>query len=66
MYDVIYIDEAGAETPLAEHLIDKQAATELARRSAAERGAGRMVLSGPKKPTNCVCVIRTPDWPHAA
>ena len=34
-------------------------------RAAAERGAGRMVLPGSAKPSNCVCVIPV-DIPEAA
>ena len=56
-YDVIYIDSQGIETSLAEHLDDRQAAARLACAAAVERHAGRMVLPGSTKPTNCVCVI---------
>jgi hypothetical protein len=66
MYDVIYIDAQGAETPLAEHLDDRGDATELAREAAAERNAGRMVLPGSAKLPNCVCVIPTPGLGEAA
>ena len=69
MYDVIYIDEQGTETCLAAHLADRCDATVIAREAAAERKAGRMVLSGSSKPTHCVCVVRCPDdggIPHAA
>ncbi len=61
MYDVIYIDEQGTETCLAAHLADRCDATVIAREAAAERKAGRMVLSGSSKPTHCVCVVRCPD-----
>ena len=44
MYDVIYIDAQGSETPVAQHMDDKAEATDVARAAAAERGAGRMVL----------------------
>jgi len=57
MYDVIFIDAHGGETPVAEHLEDRGDAAELAKRAAAERGVGRMVLPGSAKLPNCVCVI---------
>ena len=57
MYDVIYIDAQGSETSLAQHVDDKQKATDVARQAAAERGAGRMVLPGSTKLPNCVCVV---------
>jgi hypothetical protein len=57
MYDVIYIDDDGAETAVARQLADRAAAAALAKREAAERGAGRMVLAGSTHPTNCVCVV---------
>jgi hypothetical protein len=57
MYDVIYIDAHGSETSLAQHVDDKQEATDVARRAAAERGVGRMVLPGSTKLPNCVCVV---------
>ena len=60
MYDVIYIDANGAESPVARQLADRTAAAEVARQAAAERGAGRMVLAGSTHPTNCVCVVHTP------
>jgi hypothetical protein len=65
MYDVIFIDDHGDETPVAEHLADRAAAAALAKQEAAERGAGRMVLPGSSKPHNCVCVIPAP-FPEAA
>ena len=61
MYDVIYIDEQGAETCLAAHLHDRCDATVIAREAAAERRAGRMVLPGSSRPTHCVCVVPRPD-----
>jgi hypothetical protein len=64
MYDVVYIDAQGAETPVAQHLDDRKDAAEVARQAAAERGAGRMVLPGSSKLPNCVCVI--PVRPKAA
>jgi hypothetical protein len=65
MYDVIFIDAQGDETPVAEHLSDRGDAAELAKRAAAERGVGRMVLPGSAKLPNCVCVIPAPV-PEAA
>jgi hypothetical protein len=65
MYDVIYIDDDGAETALAQQLADRSEAAALAKREAAARGAGRMMLAGSTHPTNCVCVIHA-DLPHAA
>ena len=65
MYDVIYIDAHGGETPVAEHLLDRGDAAELAKRAAAERGVGRMVLPGSSKLPNCVCVVPVPV-PEAA
>ena len=57
MYDVIYIDASGSETPVAQHVDDRKEATDVARQAAAERGAGRMVLPGSAKLPNCVCVV---------
>ena len=57
MYDVIYIDDDGAETAIAHDVADRAEAAALAKREAAERGAGRMVLAGSTHPTNCVCVV---------
>jgi hypothetical protein len=57
MYDVIYIDSHGDETPLAEHVADRKDAAAVAKQAAAERGAGRMVLPGSVKLPNCVCVV---------
>ena len=65
MYDVIFIDAHGDETPVAEHLSDRAAAAALAKQEAAERGVGRMMLPGPSKLPNCVCVIPVP-LPEAA
>jgi len=64
VYDVVYIDAHGAETPVARQLGDRKAAAELARQAAAERGVGRMVLPGSSKLPNCVCVV--PVAPRAA
>ena len=57
MYDVIYIDAHGGETPVAQHMDDRKDAADVARQAAAERKAGRMVLPGSHKLPNCVCVI---------
>ena len=57
MYDVIYIDAQGGETPLAQRLDDRTNAAQIAREAAAERGVGRMVLPGSSKLPNCVCVV---------
>jgi hypothetical protein len=65
MYDVIYIDSHGDETPVAQQLGDRADAADLARRTAAERGAGRMVLPGSAKPSNCVCVVPVDARPAA-
>jgi hypothetical protein len=67
MYDVIYIDSDGDETPLAQHLANRSDATEVAKHEAAERGVGRMVLPGSSKLPNCVCVVPVvPVVPEAA
>jgi hypothetical protein len=66
VYNVIFIDAKGTETQLASRLTDRDAAAQLARRSAAERGAGRMVLPGSAKLPNCVCVVPVEDLPSAA
>ena len=58
MYDVIFIDSHGDETSVAQHLDDRGDAAEVAKREAAERGVGRMMLPGsPHKLPNCVCVV---------
>jgi hypothetical protein len=64
MYDVIYIDSHGDETPVAQHMADRKDAAEVAKSEAASRGAGRMVLPGSHKLPNCVCVV--PVMPEAA
>lgn len=61
MYDVVFIDGTGEETLVAEQLGDRNAAGQIARRQAAERGVGRMVLPGSVKQRNCVCVIPVRD-----
>jgi hypothetical protein len=60
MYDVVYIDAHGEETKVAQQLGNRADAAEVARRAAAERGAGRMVLPGSTPLPNCVCVIPVP------
>jgi hypothetical protein len=66
MYDVIFIDAQGLETPVAQQFDDRKDAAQVARAAAAERGAGRMVLPGSAKPPNCVCVIPVADPADAA
>jgi hypothetical protein len=66
MYDVIYIDQQGTETPLAQHLDDRGHACTLAREAAAERGAGRAMQPGSTNLRDCVCVVPTPPIPTAA
>jgi hypothetical protein len=66
MYDVIYIDAEGSESPVAQHLDDRRDAAQVARTAAAERGAGRMVLPGSAKLPNCVCVVPVVEPPAAA
>ena len=65
-YDVIYIDEQGAETTVAYHLDDRGDATQVARAAATERKAGRMMLTGSPKPHNCVCVVLVDEFHEAA
>jgi len=60
MYDVVYIDAHGDETPVARQLDDRKDAADVARQAAAERGAGRMVLPVSSRLPNCVCVIPVP------
>jgi hypothetical protein len=60
MYDVVYIDAQGDETPVATQLDDRKDAAEVARQAATARGAGRMVLPGSSRLPNCVCVIPVP------
>ena len=66
MYDVIYIDAQGTETPLAQDLDDRDGACEFARRAAAERGAGRAMLPGSTNLRDCVCVVPSPPLSSAA
>ena len=66
MYDVIYIDAEGSESPVAQHFDDRKSAAQVARTAAAERGAGRMVLPGSVKLPNCVCVVPVTEPPAAA
>ena len=65
-YDVIYIDERGGETCVAYHLSDRTDAAETARKVAAERGAGRMMLPGSAKLPHCVCVVPVDELHEAA
>ena len=60
MYDVIYIDEHGAETPLANRVESRDDACAIARREATERGTGRLMLPGSANVRDCVCVVPTP------
>ena len=66
MYDVIYIDAHGTETPLAHDLHDRDGACAFARREAAERGAGRAMLPGSTNLRDCVCVVPSPPLSSAA
>ena len=66
MYDVIYIDAQGSETPLAQHLDDRGDACTLAREAAAERGSGRAMLPGSTNLRDCVCVVPAPPFSSAA
>ena len=66
MYDVIYIDALGIETPIALDLDDRAVAADLARRTASQRGAGRLVLPGSTNLRNCVCVVPSPPLRKAA
>ena len=65
MYDVIYIDAHGRETPLARRVIDRDDACAMARREASERGAGRAMLPGSTNLRDCVCVVPAPPVPTA-
>jgi hypothetical protein len=66
MYDVIYIDAQGTDTPLAQDLDDREGACAFARREAAERGAGRAMLPGSTNLRDCVCIIPSRSLPRAA
>jgi hypothetical protein len=66
MYDIIYIDAQGSETPLAQHVDDRGDACTLAREAAAERGSGRAVLPGSTNLRDCVCVVPTAPVASAA
>ena len=66
MYNVIYIDAHGTETALAQDVGDRGDACELARREAAERGAGRAMLPGSTNLRDCVCVVPSPQLSSAA
>ena len=61
MYNVIYIDAQGAETPLAQDVGDRGEACTLAREAAAERGSGRAISTpGSTNLRDCVCVVPAP------
>ena len=66
MYDVIYIDAQGTETPLAQRLGDRDDACAFAREAAAERNAGRAMLPGSTNLRDCVCIVPTPPVTAAA
>jgi len=66
MYNVIYIDAQGTETPLAQDVGDRSEACTLARKAAAERGSGRAVLPGSTNLRDCVCVVPAPPFSSAA
>jgi hypothetical protein len=66
MYDVIYIDAQGTETPLAQDLDDREGACAFARREAVERGAGRAMLPGSTNLRDCVCIVPSRSLPRAA
>ena len=66
MYDVIYINAEGEETPLAQHFGDRDGACEFARQAAAERGAGRAMLPGSTNLRDCVCIVPSPPLSRAA
>ena len=66
MYDVIYIDAQGTETPLAQDVGDRGEACALAREAATERGAGRAITPGSTNLRDCVCVVPAPPFSSAA
>jgi hypothetical protein len=66
MYNVIYIDAQGTETPIAQDVGDRGEACVLARAAAAERHSGRAVTPGSTNLRDCVCVVPTPRLPNAA
>ena len=66
MYDVIYIDAYGTETPLARDLDDRDGACAFARREAAVRGAGRAMLPGSTNLRDCVCIVPSRSLHRAA
>jgi hypothetical protein len=66
MYNIIYIDAQGAETPLAQDVCDRGEACMLAREAAAERGSGRAISPGSTNLRDCVCVVPSPHVPAAA
>jgi hypothetical protein len=66
MYDVIYIDAKGVETPLAQQFRDRDGACAFARQAAAERGAGRAMLPGSTNLRDCVCIVPATSLSSAA
>ena len=66
MYNVIYIDAQGTETPLAQDVGDRGEACTLAREAATERGAGRAISPGSTNLRDCVCVVPAPPFSSAA
>jgi hypothetical protein len=66
MYNVIYIDAEGTETPIAQDVGERGEACALARAAAAERHAGRAVSPGSTNLRDCVCVVPTPHVSAAA
>jgi hypothetical protein len=66
MYNVIYIDAQGTETPIAQAVGDRSEACALARQAATERGSGRAVSPGSTNLRDCVCVVPTPPVPAVA
>jgi hypothetical protein len=66
MYNIIYIDAQGAETPIAQDVGDRGEACALARQAAAERGSGRAMSPGSTNLRDCVCVVPSRHVPAAA
>jgi hypothetical protein len=66
MYRVVYVDHAGVEITLADHLPDRDAAADIAKLHAAQLGVGRMVLAGSVKQRDCVFVLPVDDLARAA
>jgi hypothetical protein len=66
MYNVIYIDAQGTETPLAQNVGARGEAGPPARGAAPARGSGRAMLPGSTNLRDCVCVVPTTHLPAAA